>query len=145
MNPTTPTDTLETLEFTAIGQDANAAQGTQEPEAPALTNTQIISGALAMGRDVFCTFTDLQSPQRTLDNAKTDALGEAWGKVCDKRGYDLGGYLGDYVLEIGAIVVTFAIAKDVRAGVLAELAAREPVEAKTTEVTEPTTEYASAD
>lgn len=134
-----PPDHLETLEFTAIGQEAQDQQQQQEAQPAALSNAEIISGAIQVGRDVFCTFTDLSSPKDTLNDSRAASLGEAWGKVCDKRGYNLQGYLGDYMLEIAAAMATFAIAREVRAGVMAELKAREPVEAETQEVeaTEP--------
>ena len=140
------TDNLETLEFTAIGTAENSAEP-EQTKPPPLTNPEIIAGAITIGRDVFCTFTDLSSPRNTLNDKRAEDLGEAWGKVCDKRQINLQGYLGDYMVEIAAAMATFAIAREVRAGVLAELKDREPLEAQTTEPVETnaTADYAVTD
>lgn len=106
--------------------DAAAAAG-QGP-APAITNAQAIQGALVAARDVFCLFTKLESPRQTLTDAAVQQLSELWGAVCDKRQINLAGYLGDYAAEIAAGIATLSIAMSVRAGVVAELAARKPAE-----------------
>jgi hypothetical protein len=139
---TEQTDDLETRQFTPLagpGSPAepdgseNAQSGSEKP--PELSNAQLIAGALGAGRDVFCMVTAYQTPKVTLSDDNCGTLGDAWGKVCDKRGWRLGGYLGDYMAEISAVMATVVIAKAVADGVKAEQAAREPVEVKATEPT----------
>lgn len=129
-----PPDDLEGKIFTSISAPGGAgSQDEPEQKPPELTNAQILAGALGAGRDVFCLVTDLKTPKATLSDDQCGSLGEAWGKVCDKRGWNLQGYLGDYALEIAAALATVAIAKAVSDGVKAELAARQPVDVKATE------------
>lgn len=118
-----PIDALEQRTFTPIdGGDSlehGADAGPPEPEA--LTAAQIIAGAIAAGREVFCLVTKMESPRRTLDDANAKAIGALWGPVLDKHGIDLAKYIGDYGLEFTALMGTFAIAAGVRKGVLAEM------------------------
>jgi hypothetical protein len=132
----TPQDDLEARIFTSITGPAAGPSGSQdEPgqENPKLTNAQILAGALGAGRDVFCLVTDFKTPKATLSDENCTTLGDAWGKVCDKRGWNLNGYLGDYALEIAAALATVAIAKAVADGVKAEIAQREPVDVSSSE------------
>ena len=116
-------DDLADREFTAIG-GAPAPDGQDEATEPqSLTSAQIIGGALAAGREVFCLVTKLQSPKRVLTDDRAQHLGALWGPVCDKHGIDLAKYLGDYGAEVGAIVGTFAIVMELRTAVTAEIVA----------------------
>lgn len=90
---------------------------------PAISNAQILAGAIAAGRDAFCAFTKLQSPRTILTDDRVQTVGDLWGPVCDKHGWNLGKYLGDYAVEFTAIVGTIGIVAEIRAAVRAELAA----------------------
>jgi hypothetical protein len=126
---TEQTDDLATRQFTPIGGDA-AAPGAPQPEQAQepqrLTNAQIVAGALAAGRDVFCIVTKLESPRQHLDAAAVQQLGQLWGPVLDKHGIDLAAYLGDYALEIAAALGTVTIAAKLRAAVIDEMIAKRP-------------------
>lgn len=104
--------------------DLDAAGGHAEDAPPPMTNEQALAGALAAGREAFCVFTKLQSPRATLTDDKVQQLAGLWGPVLSKHGIDLGRYLGDYALEVAAVIGTFGIAAAVRAGVQAEMAER---------------------
>lgn len=129
MNETEQADDLAARTFTPIGGDAaapGADQQEQAQEPQRLTNAQIVAGALAAGRDVFCIVTKLESPKQHLDAAAVQQLGELWGPVLDKHGIDLATYLGDYALEIGAVIGTITIGAKLRAAVIAEMIAKRP-------------------
>lgn len=122
-------DDLANREFTAIGgtpgapdvgQDGVPGEGDPTP----LTAAQIIGGALAAGREVFCLVTKLDSPKRVLTDDRAQHLGALWGPVCEKHGIDLAKYLGDYALEVGALVGSFAVVMELRAAVTAEIVAK---------------------
>lgn len=128
----TPADPLEAL-ASSIEQEISAAPGgtaepgeagqtVAEPEQPPLSNAEVIAGALLGARDVFCLYTKLQSPARTLNEQAVGVLAQRWAAVCDKRGIDLSKYFKDYTLELAAIVATVGVARAVHAGVRAELA-----------------------
>lgn len=95
----------------------------EKPDHP--TNAQVIAGAIAAGRDAFCMFTKLESPKRQLTEPRILDLAAAWAKVADKYNVDLYKLMGDYGPEFAALFVTWQIAQDLRAGVRAEIAARE--------------------
>ncbi len=122
--PNTAPDDLENKQFTPLG-DTAADSETAQPEAPPpLTAAQIIAGALSAGREVFCMVTKLQSPRVHLDDATTQQLGALWGPVCEKHHIDLAKYLGDYALEIAAVIGSLGIAANLRAAVVAEIIAK---------------------
>lgn len=142
---TAPKDTaLEALatEAETIGPAPGSApqKGEQgEEDAPAgQTNAQIISMAIGLGRDVFCTASTLQSPRQHLTPEAVENLGNVWGAVCDKHGWDLGAAIGDWGTELAALAVTAQIGFALRASVVAEIRARnaKPVEAETVEAGE---------
>lgn len=121
------TDDLAERQFTPLGADADAPgdhPGAVAEPAP-LTSAQIVAGAIATGREVFCIVTKLQSPKTHLNDNTVKQLGDWWGPVLDKHGIDLSKYMGDYALEIAAVVGTVTIGAQVRAAVIAEIAARE--------------------
>ncbi len=123
-------------------QDAKPEGQAQEPQpeaAPAPTNAQVIAGALAMGREVFCAVSKLQSPRFHLNDEAVQQLGAVWGPVCDKHGWDLNAAMGDWGIEIAALVVTAQIGLTLRAAVVEEIAARnaKPVQAETVGEGEP--------
>lgn len=129
--PPTPADPLEALaasvELEQAANDAAAAPG-QTGQAvdvqpiPSISNAEVIAAAISAGRDMFCMFTKLQSPARTLDANAVQLLAQQWGGVCDKRGLNLSATLGDYALELGAVVATIAVARSVYAAARDELA-----------------------
>jgi hypothetical protein len=119
-------DDLANREFTPLGQDAGSqADPDQNTEAQKLTSSQILAGAVAAGREVFCIVTKLESPKTHLDDATAKRLGDLWGPVLDKHGIDLSKYMGDYALEIAAVIGTITIGVSVRSAVIAEIDARE--------------------
>jgi|GEM_PF-3006682 hypothetical protein len=131
------TDTTQALEALASEAETlhaeapEAAAGQAAPEAaPPLTNAQIMGGAIAAARSVFCAVTKLESPNRVLDDATAQRLGAAWGPVLDKYGVNLNDTMGAFMVEITAALVTLEIGLQVRAAVSAELAARnaKPIE-----------------
>lgn len=87
-----------------------------------MSNAEIIAGAIYAGRDVFCLYTQLRSPAKTLDDQAIGVLAQRWAAVCDKRGVDLSKYFKDYTLELAAVIATVGVARAVYAGVQAELA-----------------------
>ena len=132
---TTP-PALEALALEGVRLESEATQAdqpgpgdSQEPTKP--TNAQIIAGAIAAGRTVFCVVTKLESPKRHLDDATAQALGDAWGPVCEKYGLDLGETLGGYMVELGALILTAQVAYTLREAVLHELAQQEAKPAQT--------------
>lgn len=131
MNQPTPTpaaDPLEALAAQAASlEQTQDTQGQPEGEAqaiPSLSNAQAIAGAIGAGREAFCFFTKLNSPRRVLDDATVSGLGELWAPVLDKHGISLGDYLGDYALEIAAVIGTVAIAAQLRTACAAEIKAQ---------------------
>lgn len=125
--PQDPADSLADRTFTPLNDEATAKDpalsAPAAPEKP--SSAQIISGAVAAGREVFCLVAKLQSPKVHLDDATAQQLGALWGPVLDKHGIDLGQYLGDYALEIAAVIGTVTIGAGVRSAVLAEIAAKD--------------------
>ena len=125
-----PPNELETLAIQAEGMtDTNTGpadgQGTtQDAPAPDPTNEQIIAGAIAAARTVFCMVTKLDSPRIHLDDAAAQQLGAAWGPVCDKYGWNLNAAMAGYGVEIAAIVVTANIGFALHRAVSEEIASR---------------------
>ena len=127
--PAQEADDLADRTFTPItgeapGQDAGDAQAEQAPQQ--LTNGQLLTGAISAARDVFCIVTKLESPKQVLDAEATQKLGELWGPVLDKHGIELAKYLGDYALEIAAVIGTLTIGARLRSVVIAEIIAKRP-------------------
>jgi len=103
---------------------ADAAQGGapgEGPAAPEQTNAAIIAGTLQLARDTACILFELRSPAAVLTDGKIEQLGELWGRVADKRGWNLASALGDYVEEITALMGTIGIARELVQAVLMEL------------------------
>lgn len=124
-------DTIKALE--ALATEAETLH-TDQPEAstaqagsdapPPLTNAQVLGGAIAAARSVFCAVTKLESPARVLDDNAAQRLGQAWGPVLDKYGIQLHETMGAFMVEITAVLVTIEIGMQLRMAVLSELAAR---------------------
>lgn len=113
------------------GQDTS---GQEQPQQ--MTNAQIIAGAIAAGRTVFCAVTKLESPAIHLSDEKAQQLGAVWGPVCDKYGWSLNDAIGGYAVEFAALIVTAQIGFELRAAVREEIAARaaKPVQPEPVEV-----------
>lgn len=134
-----PVSTLESLAGFAEDLERETAQGMgdgseKEPEeAPRATSAQLIGGAIAAGRTVFCIVTKLESPKLILNDAAAQKLGAAWGPVLDKHGIDLNAYVGDFALEISAAFATVEIAMALRTAVQDEIRAKaaKPVQGET--------------
>lgn len=122
--PKTPPDDLEGRIFTAIG-GPDAPTDAAAPPPPPLTSAQILAGAICAGREVFCAVTQFQSPRRHLDDATAAHLGELWGPVLEKHNIDLGKYLGDWGVEIAAVLGTAGIVMTLRKAVMAEARERD--------------------
>lgn len=137
-NKATQPSELETLALQAEGMtDTNTgpAEGqdaTQDAPAPEPTNAQMIAGAIAAGRTVFCMVTKLESPKVHLNDEAAQQLGAVWGPVCDKYGWNLNDALGSYGVEIAAIAVTAQIGYALHRAVTEEIASRnaKPVQAE---------------
>lgn len=123
-------DDLEQLTFSPAAGESTAPQQDAEQAPAEPTAAQIIGGALAAGREVFCMVTKLESPRKTLDDETAQKVGALWGPVLEKHGIDLGRYIGDYGAEIAAAIGTLSIVAAVRRGVMDEIATKEakPVE-----------------
>jgi hypothetical protein len=122
-------DDLENRQFTAIGGDSTSQDGPQAgpddaAQKPQASNAQILAGALAAGREVFCLVTDLQSPRRTMSDEALSQWAQAVAPALEKHGIDLGAVIGDFGPEIAAVVSTVILANAVRLGAVAELAAK---------------------
>lgn len=120
----------------ADAAEAAAAQG-EAPEAGAqpMTNAQMIAGALELARETACALFDLRSPAAVLTDARIEKLGELWGRVADKRGWNLAGALGNYAEEIAALMGTIGIARELAHAVVAELDAKQAAREKAKEDT----------
>ena len=117
-------DDLAALKFTPLTEAATGAdEAKPEPEKP--SSGQIIGGAVAAAREVFCIVTKLESPKVHLNDETAQKLGALWGPVLEKHGIDLHRYMGDYALEIAAVIGTLSIGASVRGAVIAEIAAKE--------------------
>lgn len=106
-------------------QQADAASGAPpEGAQPVQTNGSIIAGTLMLARDTACVLFELRTPAMVLTDAKIEQLGGLWGKVADKRGWNLASALGDYVEEITALMGTIGIARELVQAVMMELDAK---------------------
>jgi hypothetical protein len=128
-------ESLEDLQAVAAGLEADqvdqaGAPGQLPDAAQGPTNAQLLASALELGRDAFCAFTDLDSPRAIMTAARLDVICDAWAKVLDKRGISLSSYVSDWGAEIAAVVVTVPMVLELRRAVGAEVAARQPAEAK---------------
>lgn len=111
----------------AAGVGAGDAQG-QPQAAPVQTNADLLAGTFQLAREVFCIVGEVQAPRQVLDDATLQQLGQAWGAVADKRGWDLGKLMGDYAAEIAAVMMTFTVGGKLVKAVRAELDAKAPRE-----------------
>ena len=115
------------LQAATLESEAQAEQGAG-PEAQAVppqqTNGAIIAGTLQLCRDTACILFELRSPAAVLTDAKIEQLGELWGRVADKRGWNLASALGDYAEEITALMGTIGIARELVQAVVMELDAK---------------------
>ncbi|SDP81164.1 hypothetical protein SAMN04489708_12835 [Paracidovorax cattleyae] len=68
---------------------------------------------------------EVQSPRAVLDDGTLQQLGEVWGAVADKRGWNLQQLMGDWGPEIAAVMTTITIGMRLSKAVGQELAARE--------------------
>lgn len=106
-----------------------AGEGAQPGQAPGQSNAEIIAGTLEIGREVFCAVAQVQAPRHVLDDPTVQALGDAWGRVADKRGWNLAGIMGDYAAEIAAIMLTVTVGGKLVKATRAELDAKAAAEA----------------
>jgi hypothetical protein len=130
-NSTPPAgETLDGLELDADLLDAGGEPGQAPPgpgaddAAPKVTNATFIAATLEGARDVFCMVSKLESPKRVFTANEATALGEAWGRVCDKRRLDLQALMGDWGLEVVAAMLTFQVLSIVREAVRVEIASK---------------------
>lgn len=113
------------LESEAQAQQTAGPGGEQQQEPPPLqTNAQMIAGTLMLARDTACVIFELRSPAAVLTDQKIEQLGELWGRVADKRGWNLASALGDYTEEIVALMGTIGIARELAQAVVMELDAK---------------------
>lgn len=113
------------LESEAQAQQTAGPGGEQQQEEPSLqTNAEIIAGTLMLARDTACMAFELSSPAAVLTDQKAEKLGEMWGRVADKYGWNLAGALGDYKEEIVAFMGTVGIARELAKAVVMEMDAK---------------------
>ncbi len=122
-------------ELSALAGQAAGLESAQEeaaavgqggaPVPPPQTNAQILAGAVHLAREASCIVLDVQSPRAVLDEATMQQLGEVWGAVADKRGWNLNQLMGDWGVEIAAVMTTVTIGMRLSKAVGAELEARE--------------------
>lgn len=112
-----------------LGTDQPAGDQDEGPTAtPPISNAQVVTGTVAVMREIFCMYTKLESPRRVINDQRCTDLGGVWGPVCDKHGINLQEWLGDYMLEASAVMMTFTILGEVRAAVQAEQSAKKAAE-----------------
>jgi hypothetical protein len=109
----------------AGGGDPPPGAGPEPAPPPKPTNAQMLAVAIQLGRDVFCDYTKFNSPRVTLADDNVVVLGDTWGAVLDKHNIDLNAYLGNFAVEMAAIMATLKIGAAVRMGVLHEMAQRD--------------------
>ena len=129
--PTEPADALgnlanEARQITANAEAANdpKSPGPDSPPEPEQSNAELIAGVLQMVRDAGCQLSGLQTPARVATDKKLENIGLLWGKVADKRGWNIAGMLGGYAEEIAATIATVALGRELAHVITAELAAR---------------------
>lgn len=127
----------EGLEAEAAAADGVGQGGEPVPAAPVQTNAQLLAGVFQLGRDVGCIVAGVHSPRVVLDDGTLQQLGDAWGAVADKRGWDLQRLMGDYAAEVSAVMITFTVGMRVNKALQAELAARERKAGEPAAVPEP--------
>lgn len=108
------------------GADAQGEGGAQAAEPARQTNGQLLAGTFHLAREVGCALGGVQSPRMVLDDPTLQQLGDAWGAVADKRGWDLQKIMGDYAAEVAAVMLTITIGTRLNRAIQAELAARDP-------------------
>lgn len=115
----------------ADGADDTQAGGSM-PAAPAApvqsANYAGIAFLLAGGRELACMLLKVESPRRTLDDAKVEACAAVLAPVADKYGVNLGGFMDGP--EGAALVTAGPILWTVWRELDAELRARRAAEAK---------------
>lgn len=126
-----PADALAGLAVEASAITAEAANDTGPPQAandakaePEQSNAELISGVLQMVRDAGCQLSGLQTPARVATDQRLENIGMLWGRVADKRGWNIAGMLGGYAEEIAATIATVALGRELAHVITAELAAR---------------------
>jgi len=97
---------------------------------PSVSNAQLLDGAFQLARDTGCIVFDLQSPKAVMTDETCGQLGAAWGAVCDKKGWNLAGVMGDYAAEVTAFVMTATLIMKLRRVVGDELAVKAEREAE---------------
>ncbi|GKS96767.1 hypothetical protein [Acidovorax sp. SUPP2825] len=123
------TDELSALAGQAAGLETAQEQAAEgqggAPAAPVQTNAKILAGAFHLGREVSCAVLGLQSPRMVLDDPTLQQLGDVWGAVADKRGWDISAILGDYAAEVAAVMLSITVGVKLMKAAGAELDARE--------------------
>lgn len=93
------------------------------PAPPVQTNAQLLAGTFQLAREAFCIIGEVRSPRAVLDDGTLQQLGDAWGAVADKRGWDLSKLMGDYGPEVAAVMLTITVGTKLAKVVQAELQA----------------------
>jgi hypothetical protein len=86
-------------------QPEPGAAGADDPAAPQQPSVaQEITGALQIARNFPLLKKRFPRACAVLDDAQCEAFGAAAGAVCEKYGWSLGGFLGRWEAEIGAVI-----------------------------------------
>lgn len=127
-------DELGALAAQAAGLEAAQDAQQQQPgqggaveaaDGHEITNAEIIAGAMEMARDVGSELTGLQSIRIAAADEDLQKVSVLVGRVCDKRGWNLNRFLGQYAEEVAAAVAVVALGRKVMRAVSSELAWRE--------------------
>lgn len=109
-------------------QGAEQGDGEQAQGVPLQSNAELLAGTFHLAREVVCIIGEVQAPRHVLDDTTLQQLGQAWGDVADKRGWDLHKIMGDYAAEIAAAMLTFTVGGKLVKAVRAEIDAKAPAE-----------------
>ncbi|HEX7890304.1 MAG TPA: hypothetical protein VF522_13165 [Ramlibacter sp.] len=122
-------DQIEGIATSAFGSGGSAAPGAGPVEVQK-TNAVLIADTLQTARDMFSSLTQLKAPKAVLTDAECADMGKLWGGWCDRRGIQLGQYMGKHHDTYLAALATVALAVSVYQATAAELALRKPVDVK---------------
>lgn len=128
MSKEQPNDDLSRLQLLAEGIEAEGEQGDQagpqsgQPgQAPGTSNSELLAGTFQLARDTASIITGLKCLRVELPDPTLEQLGQAWGAVADKRGWNLSAVMGDYGAEVAAVMMTLTIGMRLSKAVQAEL------------------------
>lgn len=127
----TEIDPLDALASQAASEQIVTEQGADgQPlaaDAPPvdMSNDKCLMMAFEVMRETLCSFAKVASPKQTMSNEAMQPVADAVGAVLDKYGVSLSGVAGDFMTEIKAAIVTVPVLLSIRAGLQAEIKAKQ--------------------